>query len=280
MVLQFEHVELDHGPNGRWDVRPWSPDDLIKILTKWQTDLKGEGWNSIYFENHDQPRSLSRFGDEKEYGEQSAKLLATLLLTLKGTPYIYQGEEIGMTNCNLAAIHEYRDVDTLNFYRKAMREGMNENAAMRIIRYRSRDNARTPMQWNASPHAGFTAGSPWIGVNPNYTSVNVESEQGDPCSILSFYKKLIALRKSSLALVYGTFVRLPEDTIGSLPISGNTRVSGLSLRSTIQIAALIWRFPGMACGESSSSPITIPGRDSLQSAEMRPYESSIYKVDG
>ncbi len=144
MVLPFEHVELDWGPNGRWDYGQWSPIDLKKIIVKWQEDLEGQGWSGIYFSNHDQPRSLSRFGGGSGHELQSAKMLATLLLTLRGTPYIYQGEEIGMTNCSFASIDDYRDVDTLNYYEKSMKDGIDENDVMEIIRYRSpgqRENA-------------------------------------------------------------------------------------------------------------------------------------------
>ena len=281
MILQFEHVQIDCGPNGRWDVRQWTPKDLKKNIMKWQMDLNGAGWNSIYFSNHDQPRSLSRFGDGRGYREQSAKMLATLLLTLKGTPYIYQGEEIGMTNCNFATIDEYRDVDTLNYYRKAMKDGIDENVTMQIIRNRSRDNARTPMQWDNSRNAGFTAGTPWIGVNPNYVSINVEAARGDTNSIHSFYKKLIALRKSAPALIYGTFRVLAENDEQIFAYLREFESERFVIAINYSNCKVHFEVPHEIDGVHGKlilSNYDANGRDSLQSTDMTPYESSIYRL--
>ncbi|UOE56886.1 alpha-glucosidase [Bacillus sp. CMF12] len=205
MVFQFEHVSLDNGPNGKWDLKPLDLYDLQTNLTKWQNELDEVGWNSLYFNNHDQPRSVSRFGNEGEHREKSAKMLATLLHMMKGTPYVYQGEEIGMTNVRFSSIEEYRDIETLNFYKEALNDGWTEEMALESIYAKGRDNARTPMQWDPSEHGGFTDGTPWIKVNPNYNDINVEKALKDPDSVFHYYKKLIELRKENEIIVYGRY---------------------------------------------------------------------------
>lgn len=205
MVFQFEHVSLDNGPNGKWDHKPLDLCDLKINLTKWQNELDKVGWNSLYFNNHDQPRSVSRFGNDGEYRKKSAKMLATLLHMMKGTPYVYQGEEIGMTNVRFSSIEEYRDIETLNFYNEALNDGWTEDKALESIYAKGRDNARTPMQWDSSEHGGFSDGSPWIKVNPNYKDINVEKALKDPDSVFHYYKKLIELRKKNEIIVYGRY---------------------------------------------------------------------------
>jgi oligo-1,6-glucosidase len=212
MVFQFEHMGVDHGPGGKWDIRPWSLTELKRILNKWQLGLRGAGWNSLYLNNHDQPRMVSRFGDEGKYRKESAKMLATLLHTMQGTPYIYQGEEIGMTNVRFPSIDDYRDIETLNMYReKVLQQGEDPRKVLEAIHYMGRDNARTPMQWDDGPQAGFTTGTPWIGVNPNCRDINVKQAMADPDSIFHYYRRLIALRKQHDIMVYGEFVPLMED---------------------------------------------------------------------
>ncbi len=205
MVFQFEHVSLDNGPNGKWDLKPLDLCDLKLNLTKWQNELDKAGWNSLYFNNHDQPRSVSRFGNDGEYREKSAKMLATLLHMMKGTPYVYQGEEIGMTNVRFSSVEEYRDIETLNFYKEALNDGWTEDKALESIYAKGRDNARTPMQWDSSEHGGFSDGTPWIKVNPNYKDINVEKAMKDPDSVFHYYKKLIELRKKNEIIVYGRY---------------------------------------------------------------------------
>lgn len=205
MVFQFEHVSLDNGPNGKWDLKPLDLCDLKINLTKWQNELDKVGWNSLYFNNHDQPRSVSRFGNDGEYREKSAKMLATLLHMMKGTPYVYQGEEIGMTNVRFSSIEEYRDIETLNFYKEALNDGWTEDKALESIYAKGRDNARTPMQWDSCEHGGFSDGTPWIKVNPNYKDINVEKALKDPDSVFHYYKKLIELRKKNEIIVYGRY---------------------------------------------------------------------------
>ncbi|WP_264736976.1 glycoside hydrolase family 13 protein [Cytobacillus firmus] len=205
MVFQFEHVSLDNGPNGKWNLKPLDLYDLKTNLTKWQNELDEVGWNSLYFNNHDQPRSVSRFGNDGEHREKSAKMLATLLHMMKGTPYVYQGEEIGMTNVRFSGIEEYRDIETLNFYKEALNDGWTEDKALESIYAKGRDNARTPMQWDTSEHGGFSNGTPWIKVNPNYNEINVEKALKDPDSVFHYYKKLIELRKKNEIIVYGKY---------------------------------------------------------------------------
>ncbi|AVX29981.1 oligo-1,6-glucosidase [Carboxydocella thermautotrophica] len=215
MVFQFQHMDVDMAPNstkGKWELYPWKLTDLKKIITTWQKELEGKGWNSIYLENHDQPRSVSRFADDGEYRVPSAKMLATFLLTLQGTPYIYQGQEIGMTNVKFDSIEDYRDIETLNMYREELAKGSKPEEILPLIHAKGRDNARTPMQWDASENAGFTGGQPWIKVNPNYREINVAQALMDPDSVFHYYKRLIRLRKEMPVFVYGTYdLLLPED---------------------------------------------------------------------
>lgn len=213
MVFTFEHMDLDSGPGGKWDLRPLQLSRLKKVLAKWQTGLHGRGWNSLYWNNHDQPRIVSRFGDDGKYRVESAKMLATVLHMMQGTPYIYQGEEIGMTNVRFSSIDHYRDIETLNMYKvKVLEEGQDEVKVMESIYAKGRDNARTPMQWDDSPNAGFTTGTPWIGVNPNYKEINVRQALADKNSIFYYYQKLIRLRKTYPIIVYGDFTLLdPEN---------------------------------------------------------------------
>lgn len=213
MVFQFEHMDIDSGPGGKWEVTPWSLKGLRDILHKWQVGLAEQGWNSLYLNNHDQPRMVSRFGHDGEYRVQSAKMLATLLHTLKGTPYIYQGEEIGMTNVKFPVLEDYKDIEILNMYREKVTEGGGDHdTILKAIHAKGRDNARTPMQWDDSANAGFTEGTPWLKVNPNYKDINVERALADPDSVFYYYQKLIALRKENLIMAYGEYeLLLPED---------------------------------------------------------------------
>ncbi|MFD2671324.1 glycoside hydrolase family 13 protein [Marinicrinis sediminis] len=213
MVFQFEHMDVDSGEGGKWDVQPWTLDGIRSILHKWQVGLAENGWNSLYMNNHDQPRMVSRFGDDGVYHKQSAKMLATLLHTLKGTPYIYQGEEIGMTNVQFDSIDDYQDIEILNMYQEKVVEGGEDaDKIMNAIYVKGRDNARTPVQWDGSEHAGFTSGTPWLKVNPNYTDINAEKALQDPDSIFHYYKQLIALRKQHDVMVYGDYELILEDS--------------------------------------------------------------------
>jgi oligo-1,6-glucosidase len=206
MVFQFEHVDLDSGPGGKWDLRPLKLADLRDNFTKWQKGLEEIGWNSLYLNNHDQPRMVSRFGNDKEYRVESAKMLATFLHTLKGTPYIYQGEELGMTNVRFDTIDDYKDIEILNMYHeKVIENGENPEKVMESIYVKGRDNARTPIQWDDSEHAGFTTGTPWLRVNPNYKEINAEQALADSNSVFHYYRNLIQLRKQNPIMIYGSY---------------------------------------------------------------------------
>ncbi|MEQ6388080.1 alpha-glucosidase [Bacillaceae bacterium S4-13-58] len=212
MVFQFEHMGLDNGTGGKWDLKPLNLKDLKENLSKWQKGLHGVGWNSLYWNNHDQPRIVSRFGNDKEYRDVSAKMLGTCLHMMQGTPYIYQGEEIGMTNVKFDSIKDYKDIEILNMYKEKVVEGdADPEKVMESICVKGRDNARTPFQWDSSENAGFTSGEPWLKVNPNYKEINAEQALADENSIYHYYKKLIELRKKHNLIVYGDYeLLLPE----------------------------------------------------------------------
>ena len=213
MVFQFEHMDLDQGEFSKWSDKKVKLTALKENLTKWQNELEGKAWNSLYWCNHDQPRIVSRFGnDSKEYREVSAKMLATCLHLMQGTPYVYQGEELGMTNVPFASIDEFKDIESINAYHEYVESGLiSKEDMMRYLCYKSRDNARTPMQWNNQENAGFTTGTPWIKVNPNYVEINAEEEVKRADSVFSYYKKLIALRHQEEVIVYGHYeLLLPE----------------------------------------------------------------------
>lgn len=211
MVFQFEQMCLDQQPGKeKWDLAPLPFVKMKKSFARWQRELHGCGWNSLFLDNHDLPRIVSRWGDDGAWRERSAKLLAIMLHGMQGTPYIYQGEELGMTNIRLP-IEQYRDVEIRNFYRKRMAEGCPESEVMASIYAKGRDNARTPMQWTAGENAGFTTGTPWLPVNPNHTVINAEAELADPDSVFACYRQLIALRKSCPVLVDGDFTLLEPD---------------------------------------------------------------------
>ncbi len=209
MVFQFQHIGLDQ-QGEKWDYIPLSLPKLKQCLAHWQTELHGRGWNSLFFNNHDLPRIVSRWGNDKEYRVESAKMLATMLHGMQGTPYIYQGEELGMTNCRLT-LEQYRDVEIHNLYRDRSAKGYAHEDIMESIYRRGRDNARTPMQWNAGENAGFTDGTPWMPLNPNYPAINAESALADPNSTFYYYQKLIALRKEYPIFRDGDFTLLDAE---------------------------------------------------------------------
>lgn len=206
MIFTFEHMDVDSGPGGKWDIKPLKLTDLKAVMSKWQKDLEGKGWNSLYLNNHDQPRMVSRFGNDKEYRVESAKMLGTFLHMMQGTPYIYQGEELGMTNVRFESVDDYNDIEIKNMYHEKVIEGREDHQkVMESIYVKGRDNARTPMQWNNQKNAGFTTGTPWLKVNPNYPEINAKNALEDPNSIFYYYKELIKLRKEYDIIVYGTY---------------------------------------------------------------------------
>ncbi|MEN9711047.1 MAG: hypothetical protein RL441_1039 [Actinomycetota bacterium] len=210
MVFQFEHVGIDQG-NGKWDELPFDLLKLKRSLGYWQTQLGESGWNSLYWNNHDQPRILSRWGNDREYRELSAKLLGTVLHFHRGTPYVYQGEELGMTNFPFESIDQFQDLETLNHYNQVVAHGGDTEAAMRGFRKFGRDNARTPMHWDGSVDAAFSKGKPWLKVNPNHEQINAAQQIGDLDSVFHYYRRLIALRKSDAVMAHGDFTMLLAD---------------------------------------------------------------------
>ena len=214
MIFHLEHMFMGYGPNGRFDPQPYDMDDVFDVINCWDKAIGDEGWISIFFENHDFIRMLSRYGDEGVYRKESAKLLILWILTLRGTPCLYQGGEIGMTNIGFQKFEDFSDVESLNFIEEGRAQGLNDPTILQLLNQLGRDNARTPMQWSTSEHAGFTAGQPWLGVNPNHDLVNVESAEEDPNSILWFYRKAIAYRKDNPTFVYGSYEYQPVQISG------------------------------------------------------------------
>ena len=214
MVFQFEHMDVDSDEKaGKWTTRKMDLRNLKKILTRWQKGLQDIAWNSLYWENHDQPRSVSRFGnDSDEYREISAKMLATCIHMMQGTPYVYQGEELGMTNCPFNTLDNFRYLESINAFHELTEQGkMTEEDMMAAISYKGRDNARTPMQWDDSAYAGFSTANPWIMVNPNYTKINAKDQVNREDSVFKYYQKLIKLRHESELIVYGTYDLILDD---------------------------------------------------------------------
>lgn len=213
MVFQFEHVE-GNGKYGKWTDERVPLTNLKKILSRWQNELYGKAWNSLFWDNHDQPRAVSRFGDDRpQYREASAKMLATCLHMMQGSPYIYQGEELGMTNYPFQSPADFRDVESINAYKEWVEDGVvSHEVFWPCLLTKSRDNARTPVQWDDTENAGFTTGTPWIAVNPNYKEINAKAEMEDSDSVFHYYRKLIALRKENPIMVYGKYELLLEES--------------------------------------------------------------------
>lgn len=210
MIFHLQHMYLGEGPFGKYDPVPYSWDDLIKIIEDWDAAMGEEGWISIFLDNHDFPRMVSRFGNDQMYRVQSAKMLAMMIFTLRGTVCIFQGSEIGMSNVHFPSLEDYRDVETLNFYQEFSKRGVDKDTFLKLVHKHSRDNARTPMQWTADTQAGFTTGSPWIKLNPNYPQINVAASLNDETSIFYFYKEIMKFRKANPTLVYGQFKVIPQ----------------------------------------------------------------------
>ncbi|MEQ8153821.1 MAG: alpha-glucosidase [Clostridiaceae bacterium] len=283
MVFQFEHMSLDEQNNtNKWHLKPLVLLDLKENLSKWQTQLNGNGWNSLYWNNHDQPRIVSRFGDDKNYPVESAKMLGTLLHMMQGTPYIYQGEEIGMTNVRFNSIEKYKDIETLNMYRENIKENEeNIHELMESIYAKSRDNARTPMQWDASENAGFSKGKSWIDVNLNYPYINVEKALKDKDSVFYYYKKLIELRKKHEIIVYGSYELILKDHESIFAYTRNLEDKKL---------LVICNFTGMPAGFDlpdnivyKSSELLISNYDAenteIEKFELKPYEARVYLLN-
>lgn len=273
MVFQFEHIVLDQEEGKeKWDLAPLPFLKLKEILNRWQMELSGRGWNSLFWNNHDLPRIVSRWGNDGEYRVESAKMLAVLLHGMQGTPYIYQGEELGMTNA-LYAIEDYRDIETRNMYRERLEKGYDAADIITSIHAKGRDNARTPMQWDASENAGFTQGIPWLRVNPNYKEINAASQLYDENSVFACYKKLIRLRKTWDVFVDGTFHMLLEDDENFFAYQRENAFRKLLVICNFFGCTL--EYPLEADWENME--LLIGNYDSIESPEIfRPYEARMY----
>lgn len=279
MVFQFEHIGLDQVEGKeKWDVKPLDLVELKKVLSKWQTALGEEGWNSLFWNNHDLPRIVSRWGNDTEYRVESAKMLATLLHGMKGTPYIYQGEELGMTNIRLENIEDYNDIESINMYKDRISKGYSHEEIMNSIYKKGRDNGRTPMQWDDSENAGFTTGKPWLTVNANYKEINAAKALADKNSVFYHYKKLIEIRKSNETIIYGDYKLLCENDKNIFAylreLNGDKilvvcnfygKEAEFKYNDTFNDAEIL-------LSNYSDSSLSI---DSLQ---LRPYESIMYRI--
>ena len=285
MLFQFEHMDLDSIPGhgeGKWALKKLDLCDLKTSLSRWQDGLAGQGWNSLYLGNHDQPRPVSRFGNDTRYRVASAKMLATLLHGMQGTPYVYQGEELGMTNKPYASEADCHDLESVNMFRTATQErGIAPEVALQAIRTKGRDNARTPMQWNANTHAGFSRGTPWQPVNPNYPQIHSQAALLDPDSVFHYYRQLIALRKAHPVLVHGRYQLLlaehPE-VYAYLRTLGDERwlvVCNFFGGSPVFALPEVVPYSG-AQRLLGNYPL---GRPDLRQWALRPYEAALFRLD-
>lgn len=277
MVFQFEHVEGD-GKYGKWTDEQLPLTRLKNTLSRWQTELYGKAWNSLFWNNHDQPRAVSRFGDDRpQYREVSAKMLATCLHMMQGSPYIYQGEELGMTNYPFHGPEEFRDIESINAYKEWCESGrVPHETFWPCITFKSRDNARTPMQWDDSAQAGFTTGTPWIAVNPNYREINAKAETADPASVFHYYKKLIALRKQNPIMVYGNYELLLEDSEELFAYTRTLEQEKLLVVCNFTDKKTVFTIPaefvGMPCLISN-----LDNRYDKQDIALEPYEAFVLR---
>ena len=283
MVFQFEHVDIDVGPDGKWgEIGEWQLTELKDIMSKWQYEMEERnGWNSLYLNNHDQPRMVSRFGDDEEYRRESAKMLATFLHTLQGTPYIYQGEEIGMTNCPFQDIEEVDDIETVNNFEDIKESAGGYEEAMEVVRYRSRDHARTPMQWNDSEEAGFTNGEPWLKVNPNYTEINVDSALEDEDSVFYYYQQLIELRDQYPILVYGKYELILDDDQEIYAYTRTLEDEQLLVVLNFFDAEPEFSLPQQVKYNEKElliSNYNVNESENIKQFQLRPYEARVYKL--
>ena len=282
MVFQFEHLGDGEGVKaryGKWDVQKMPLPEWKANLSKWQTGLEGNAWNSLFLSNHDQPRSVSRFGNDSDaYREVSAKLLATCLHMMQGTPYVYQGEELGMCNAYFEDLADYRDIESMNAYKELTETcGVSHEEMMGYLKRISRDNARTPMQWDDSKNAGFTTGTPWIKVNPNYVHVNAKQQVGNPDSVFSYYQKLIRLRHENEIIVYGDYELLePENE--ELFIYTRT-LGGERLMVLCNFTDRDVVIPASVTGQISDAQIMICNYVGKMESLLRPYEARVYRYE-
>ncbi|MBY6198306.1 glycoside hydrolase family 13 protein [Vibrio hangzhouensis] len=279
MVFQFEHITLTWRDGDKWQPEELDLKAFKQVLTKWQLELKETGWNSLFWNNHDLPRAVSKYGDDGQYRIKSAKMLATVLHCMKGTPYIYQGEEIGMTNVKFDRLEQYQDIESLNFYKVKTEAGVSHDEMMHALAENGRDNARTPMQWSAAPHAGFTTGQPWIEVNPNYIDVNTEQDMTSNESVYHYYKELIALRKQNKVIVYGEFTPVLEQhdkVFAYLRHDDSSRILVVANFSGESVTVDFSQFEGfdietlVSNGDMNTSK--------LSELDLQPYDAAVLKL--
>ncbi|MBI6021557.1 alpha-glucosidase [Clostridium perfringens] len=276
MIFQFEHLNLWNYEEGQgFDVKAYKD-----VLTNWQNSLEGKGWNALFIENHDIPRVVSTWGNDKEYLTECAKAFGAIYFLQKGTPFIYQGQELGMTNVKYHSISEYDDVKTINTYNERIESGVSEEIALKEAWIISRDNSRTPMQWNSSKNAGFTCGKPWIGVNENYKTINVEVEERDENSVLNFYKKLIKLKKSNEALIYGVYdLILEEDeNIFAYTRTLNNEKFLIIANLTEEKAKYIYEKEKLNSKDLILNNYEVCAHENLTEFTLKPYECRVYKL--
>jgi oligo-1,6-glucosidase len=281
MVFQFEHVDLDSGPKGKWDIRPVTTLQLKQSLGRWQDGLAEVGWNSLYLGNHDQPRCVSRFGsDAPEHREQSAKALATVLHLHRGTPYVYQGDELGMTNPGFTRLDQLRDVESLNHYAAAVARGEDPAEVMRALAYKSRDNARVPMPWDDSPGAGFTTGTPWLDLHPLSATVNAAAQVQDPDSVFSHYRRLIALRHAEPCVAHGTFRLILADHQQLYCFERSSGDTRLLVLANLSSAADVVPDLSELDPWSSAEPLiaSVPGTSPAATDPLAPWESRVFRL--
>lgn len=275
MVFSFHHLKVDFVGNEKWVLVPADFGKLKEILFSWQEGMAEHGaWNAVFWCNHDQPRVISRFGDEGVYWKQSAKMLAGVIHAMRGTPYIYQGEELGMTNAGFTSLDQYRDVESLNHFQILRDKGMSEASVYAILQVHSRDNSRTPMQWTSSPNGGFTTGEPWISVNPNTASINAEGQVDDPDSIFAYYQSLIRLRKEYEVFAQGDFTPLTPEHPSVLAYQRQWKNTTLLCINNFYRKECVWNSPVSLEGYRvllSNYDDCRPG----QSWTLRPYESAL-----
>lgn len=272
MVFQFENQSLDQQPGKeKWDLRPLDLGELKKVLVKWQTEIDFDhAWNSLFWENHDIPRVISRWGNDQEYRVQSAKMFAIVLHLMHGTPYIYNGEEIGMTNCPVKDISEVEDIESINMYKERLAQGYNKDELIKSINTKGRDNARTPIQWDAEKNAGFTTGKPWLHVNPNYKQINVKEALQDPNSIFYTYQKLIKLRHKNEIVVNGDFELVPNT--GDAVLAYYRKLNG---EKWLVVANLSVQKEHFSSSDEVAEQIinNYSEHDNLNNLELKPYEA-------
>ena len=284
MVFNFHHLKVDYKDGDKWSLMDFDFIELKRILIHWQLGMeRGNGWNALFWCNHDQPRAISRFGDDGKYREESAKMLATALHMLRGTPYIYQGEEIGMTNPYFDKIEDYRDVESIQYYHILKDKGISHDRIMAILQSKSRDNARTPMQWNCEDNGGFTTGKPWISINPNYKDINVEKALKDKDSIFYHYKELIRLRKEYNIISHGSFIPLYEEDDQIFAYMRSYEGERLLVINNFYKEETIFELPKKIDLEGSKMKILISNyKDSSEDIKnliLRPYESIVYHIE-